>query len=93
MLNATHKNVFVCAILGVPESSPKSKLRDLHKNAQKVAFEVELNSALGVTIELHLKISMLMHLLKHKSARNNSTKTELQGTLYIEFEGTPKITL
>ena len=52
---------------------------------QKIAFDVELKNALGVTIELHLKINMVLYLLKHKSARNNSTKTELEGTLYFFF--------
>ena len=36
---------------------------------------------------------MLMHFLVFKSAKNNSMKGVLKGSLYVLFKGTPKIFL
>lgn len=36
---------------------------------------------------------MMVHLLVHKSAKNNLIKGELKGALYIALEDTPKILL
>ena len=56
-------------------------------------FEVEIKRALEVTIELHLKMDKVVHLLVQKSSQNNSIKGELEETLYVALEGAPKISL
>ena len=42
---------------------------------QEGAFEVKIKGALEVTIELYLKMDMVVHVLGHKSAQNDSIKT------------------
>ena len=44
-------------------------------------------------IALPFKLHMLMHFLVFKSAKNNSMKGVLKGSLYVLFKGTPKIFL
>ena len=44
-------------------------------------------------ITLPFKLHMLMHFLVFKSAKNNSMKGVLKGSLYVLFKGTPKIFL
>ena len=41
---------------------------------QEGAFEVKIKGALEVTIELYLKMDMVVHVLGHKSAQNDSIK-------------------
>ena len=48
--------------------------RDLYKTVQEGIFEVENKDALELTIELHLKIDLVVLLLVYKSAQNDSTK-------------------
>ena len=48
-------------------------------------FEVEIKSAFGVTIELHLKLQLSCTQCK-KSTLNNSRKDELEETLYVACE-------
>ena len=47
----------------------------------------------AVTIELHLKIQMVVSLLVQKSSQNNSIKCILEEALYVALEGAPKISL
>ena len=56
---------------------------------QKV--HLSLNVRVHFKIELPFKLHMLMHLLVYKSAKNNSLKDELKGSLYVPFKGAPKI--
>ena len=44
---------------------------DLHKDA----FEVKIKGEHKITIELHLKMCMVVHLLGHRRALNESIKT------------------
>ena len=44
------------------EGTPKGVPWDLYKDAQERAFEVEVKGAFEVTIEVHLKIRMVVHL-------------------------------
>lgn len=60
--------------MGLFEDTPKNVPQDLYKDAQEVAFEVEMKGALEVTTELYLKMLMVVHLLGRKSAPYNSTK-------------------
>lgn len=60
--------------MGLSEDTPKNVPQDLYKDAQEVAFEVEMKGALEVTTELYLKMLMVVHLLVRKSAPYNSTK-------------------
>lgn len=60
--------------MGLSEDTPKNVPQDLYKDAQEVAFEVEMKGALEVTTELYLKMLMVVHLLGRKSAPYNSTK-------------------
>lgn len=60
--------------MGLSEDTPKNVPQDLYKDAQEVAFEVEMKGALEVTTELYLKMLMVVHLLRRKSAPYNSTK-------------------
>ena len=48
--------------------------RDLYKTVLEGIFEVENKDALELTIELHLKIDLVVLLLVYKSAQNDSTK-------------------
>ena len=57
----------------------------------KPTFDIEIKGALEVTIELHLKMHMVVHWLGQKSTRNNSIKYEREETLYVVLEGAPKI--
>ena len=41
---------------------------------QEGPFEVKIKGALEVTIELYLKMDMVVHVLGHKSAQNDSIK-------------------
>ena len=56
-------------------------------------FEIEIKSALEATIELQLKIHIVMYLLKQNSAQNDSIYGEIEETLHIPLEGGPKISL
>ena len=58
-----------------------------------LTFEVEIKSALEVTMEFHLKMYMVLRLLAQKSSQNNPIKGELEKTLYVALEGAPKISL
>ena len=60
---------------------------------KKPTFEVEIKGGLEITIELRLKIHMVVHLLVQKSSQNNSIKGESEETLYVALEGAPKISL
>lgn len=60
--------------MGLSEDTPKNVPQDLYKDAQEVAFEVEMKGALEVTTELYLKMLMVVHLLGRKIAPYNSTK-------------------
>ena len=77
-LNSALKGAFVSAIEDATEVSsenrPKVILRDLHKDAQEGAFEVEIKGVLVVAIKLHFKMDMVVHLLLHKTAQNDSIK-------------------
>ena len=44
---------------------------------QEGAFEVEIKGTLEVTIELHLKMRMVVHLLGHKGAQNEGTNLKM----------------
>ena len=57
----------------------------------KPTFDIEIKGTLEVTIELHLKMHMVVHWLGQKSTRNNSIKYEREETLYVVLEGAPKI--
>ena len=57
------------------ESTAKGLLQDLYKDAQEGAFQVKIKGVLEVTAELHLKMLMVVHLLMHKIAQNDSIKT------------------
>ena len=57
----------------------------------KPTFEIEIEGALEVTTELHLKIHMVVHWLVQKSTLNNSIKDEREETLYVALEGAPKV--
>ena len=59
---------------GSSERTPKFVLRDLYKDAQEGAFEVKINGELEVTMELHLKMHMGVHLLGYRSSQNDSIK-------------------
>ena len=52
------------------ESSSEGTPKDLYTDAQ----EVEIKGALEVTIELHLKMCMVVQLPGHRSAQNDSIK-------------------
>ena len=56
-------------------------------------FQFEVKGALQVTIELLLKMRVVMHLLKQKSAQNDSIKGELEKTFYGTLEEASKISL
>ena len=56
-------------------------------------YEIEIKGALEVTVDLHLKMQMVVHLLVQKSAQNGSIKDELEEALYVALENTPKISL
>ena len=43
---------------------PKGLFWGLHKDAQEGAFEIEIEGVLEETKELHLKMCMVVHLLK-----------------------------
>ena len=86
-LDGALEGAFVIAIEDATEAScegaPKGVLWDLYKDAQEGAFEVETTGALEVTIELHLKMSTVVFLLGHRSAKNDSVKMwTWGGTLY-----------
>ena len=59
----------------------------------RTTFQVDVKGALQVIIELHLKMRVVMHLLKQKSAQNDSIKGELEKTFYNTLEGASKISL
>ena len=63
----------------------------LYKDAQEGAFEVENKEALEVTIEFHLKMHMVVHLLGHRNAKSDSKIGKLEGAPSVE--STPKISL
>ena len=56
-------------------------------------FEVEIEGALEVKIELHLYRYMLMYLLVQKCAQNDSIKGKLEEALHVVLEVAPKISL
>ena len=56
------------------EGSSEGTPKDLYTDAQEGALEVEIKSALEVTIELHLKMCMVVQLPGHRSAQNDSIK-------------------
>ena len=49
-------------------------------------FEVSINGEVEITIELHLKIQMVMNMLVQKNAQNDSIKCELEEALYFALE-------
>ena len=49
-------------------------------------FEVEIKGVLEVTIELHSKMQMVVHLLVQKSSQNNSIKGDLEEAFYRVFQ-------
>ena len=53
--------------------------------------DVEIKGTLEVTIELQLKIHMVVRLLVQKSSQNNLIKGILQEALYVALESAPKI--
>ena len=69
----------VIAVAGAPDSPP----------AGTPTFEVEIKSALEVTLELHLKVHMVVGFLEQKSIQNDSIK--LDEALYVALEGAPNI--
>ena len=73
----------ISAVEGAPDGSSEGT----------PTFEVEIKGAFEVTIELHLKIHMVVYLLVQKSPRNNSIKGELEEALYVVLEVAPKISL
>ena len=73
-LNGALESASVGAIEDTTEGSPASVLRDLYKDAQESAFEVEIKDGFQVTIKLQLKMHMVVHLLVHKSAQNDPIK-------------------
>ena len=56
-------------------------------------FEVKVKGALEVTIELHLKVRIVVWLLVQKSSQNTSIKGELKEALCDSVEGAPNISL
>ena len=53
-------------------------------------FVVELKRALEVTIELHLRMHMVVPLLVWRSSQNSSIKGGLEEVLYVALESAPK---
>ena len=79
MMTFALKYEHVSAVEGVPDGSSEGT----------PTFELEIKGALEVTIELHLKMQMVLHLLVQNSSQNNSTKGELE----VVLEGAPEISL
>ena len=52
---------------------------------QEGAFEVEIKGTLEVTIELHLKMRMVVHLLGHKGAQNEGTNLSGQSISHLKM--------
>ena len=55
-------------------------------------FEVEIKGAFEVTIEFHLKMHMVVHILVQKSSKQFN-KWWIKEALYIALDVTPKISL
>ena len=83
LLGGLLDDALVSGIEGAPEDSSEGTS----------TFEVQIKGAFWATIELHLKMHMVVHLLVPKSAKNDSIKGELEGTLYVALEDKPKISL
>ena len=60
---------------GSSEGSAKVVPGDLYTDAEEGAVEVETKGALEVTIELHLKMRMVVQMSRHRSAQNDSMKS------------------
>ena len=77
-LDGALEGVFVTAIEDATESSsestPKGVLQDLYKDTQEGAFEVETKGALEVTVELYLKMHIVVQLLGRKNTQDDSIK-------------------
>ena len=83
LMTFTIKYEHLCAVEGAPDGSSEGT----------PTFAVEIKGAFEVTIELHLKIHMVVRLLVEKSSQNNSIKCILEEALYVAREGAPKISL
>ena len=83
LMTVPHNYEHVSTVEGTPDGSSESK----------PTFEVEIKGTPEVTIELHLKMYIVVHLLVQKSAQNYLIKGELKETLYVPLEGAPKISL
>ena len=83
LMTFAFKYEYVSALEGVLNGSSRDTL----------IFEVEIKSALEVTMGLHLKMHMVVRLLVQKSSNNNLIKGELEETLYVALEGATKISL
>ena len=75
------KSEHVSTVEGAPDGSSEST----------PTFKVEIKGTIGVTIELHLKRHMVVHLLVQKSSQNNSRWT--WGVTLCCTWGVPKISL
>ena len=67
------------SIEGASESTPKGLLWDLFKDDQEGQFQVEIKGVIEVKNELHLKMRMMVHLLRHFSVQNDSINRQTWG--------------
>ena len=82
---------------GTLESAPNGALKNLHKDAQEGAFEVEFKGTLRVTLGLHLWFHLLMQPLIYAFLQNSSFNSgpdavledALDVGLNVALEGVP----
>ena len=91
------------ATKGSSEGTPKGVTWDLYKDAQEGVFQVEMKVELGVTIELYLKICIIVHLFERKGVKeckklfnkkvniNRHSMLNLRAPLRFHFMGHLKI--
>ena len=93
MTKKMHLTFYLMVHIGMNMSVQLMVLLMAHLKKDTSTFEVEIKGAVEVTIELHLKMYMVMRLLVQKSAQNYSLKDELDKALYVALKGAPVISL
>ena len=88
-----HLTFYLMVHIGMNMSVQLMVLLMAHLKKDTSTFEVEIKGAVEVTIELHLKMYMVMRLLVQKSAQSYSLKDELDKALYVALKGAPVISL
>ena len=81
-----HLTFYLMVHIGMNMSVQLMVLLMAHLKKDTSTFEVEIKGAVEVTIELHLKMYMVMRLLVQKSAQNYSLKDELDKALYVALK-------